>query len=112
MPMLDPFPSSPYTLLVAGGVERRCARCGPPTTDVRSLRFVPLAEPDADLSLETATDRRNHLRAVALPRRHRLHETLQPPLPEADTVWLQERPASPGQLTIRGAVRFAPGLPG
>ena len=92
MPMLDPWPDSPYTLLVARAKKAQLCR-------VWAAHFrrplptlpVPLAKPDSDvpLALQPMID--------AIYQRSRYERSidystlLSPPLDAADTAWLEQR---------------------
>jgi hypothetical protein len=90
-PMLDPWPKSPYTLLVARGVYRyeRCkvwrASFQRPLLEI----FVPLAEPDADVPLrlqpmiEAVYKRARYGRAIDY------NKPLKPPLRGAEAAWMK-----------------------
>ncbi len=92
MPMMTPWPTSPYTLLVSRQEHA-------PSCTVRPAYFqrplpvlpVPLAAPDADIQLDLQS-----LIATVYARSHydrRLDYTrpLQPPLTDDESTWLAER---------------------
>lgn len=93
MPMVDPWPDSPYVLMVARvNVDHRCeVYCGYHDRPLPSLP-VPLIEPDADLRIDlqpmvdTIYRRGRYLESLNYDRE------LNPPLPAAD---LPARPAQP-----------------
>jgi len=91
LPMLDPWPKSPYTILVAR--RQRVPHClAYPAHCLKTLPTVaiPLAHPDPDipLSLQPLVD--------AIYGRSRYHRTidysqpLSPPLAAAETQWLEQ----------------------
>ena len=97
MPMLDPWPTSPYTLLVAR--EERAPRCRVwPAFFDRPLPAipVPLSRPDPDLTLELQS------LVDAIYERWRYREDidytrpLTPPLSAEQAAWLRERLRSEG----------------
>lgn len=92
MPMLDPWPDSPYSFLVSRlGRVPRCLVWPVSYRQPLDELPVPLARPDPDivLSLQPMID--------SIYARYRYHRTidysrpLDPPLPAADAAWLEER---------------------
>ncbi len=91
MPMLDPWPDSPYTLLVARATTQLCrvwlAHYRAPLPRIP----VPLAEPDPDIPLEVQPmideiyQRFRYLRSVDYGK------PLTPPLDAAETGWLKQQ---------------------
>ncbi len=92
MPMLDPWPDSPYTLLVARALDYERCRVWPahfrrPLPPIP----VPLAKPDPDLALrlqpmiEAIYERSRYGRSIDYTR------PLSPPLGPDDTAWLERR---------------------
>jgi hypothetical protein len=92
MPMLDPWPTSPYTLLVSR--EERAPRCKVwPASFERPLPAIPipLSRPTPDLTL----DLQPLIDAIYERGRYRedidYAQPLTPPLTEEQTAWLQQR---------------------
>jgi hypothetical protein len=92
MPMLDPYPSSPYTLLVARRERSPYCRVWRAHSQ-RPLPVipVPLVSPDPDVPLALQP-----LIEAIYARSRYAHDVdyskpLQPPLPEAEAAWLAER---------------------
>jgi Protein of unknown function (DUF4058) len=92
MPMLDPWPNSPYALLVARAfLEHKCsvwrAAYKEPLPPIR----VPLAKPDPDLTLnlqpmvEAIYERSRYARSIDY------RKALSPPLSSSDAAWLKQR---------------------
>jgi hypothetical protein len=91
-PMLDPWPNSPYTVLVARAFQEQSCK-------VWSVSFqrrlpvipVPLAKPDADIPLQLQTmidsiyERSRYGRAIDYTKR------LKPPLRGAEATWVKAR---------------------
>jgi hypothetical protein len=97
MPMLDPWPGSPYTLLVAR--EERAPRCRVwPASFDRPLPAipVPLSRPDPDLTL----DLQPLVEAIYERGRYRedidYSRPLTPPLSAEQLAWLEEQLRSAG----------------
>jgi hypothetical protein len=92
MPMLDPWPKSPYTVLVARAFKEYACRVWQASfQQALCLVPVPLAKPDADLPLELqpmieAIYARGHYE-----RDIDYRKPLTPPLDANDTAWLQKR---------------------
>jgi len=92
MPMLDPWPNSPYTLLVGRSTRTPTCRVWPAHFQ-RPLPVipVPLAHPDADLSLDlqpmlaTIYARSRYERSIDYTK------PLKPPLTVEETTWLAEQ---------------------
>ena len=91
-PMLDPWPNSPYTLLLARAFrDQRCqvwsAHFEQPLPEIP----VPLAEPDADIPLnlqpmiEAVYQRSRYGRSIDY------HKPADPPLSGKDRAWLKKR---------------------
>ncbi len=91
MPMLDPWPDSPYTLLVARARAQLCR-----VWRAHSLRPlpaipVPLVRPDHDISLSVQPmidqiyERFRYLQSIDY------RKALTPPLGAAESVWLQKQ---------------------
>jgi hypothetical protein len=92
MPMLDPWPDSPFTLLVARRARDHYCRVWPAHYLRRLPRIpVPLADPDADLRLDLQPmvdaiyQRSRYARSIDYSR------ALSPPLTPEDSTWLKEQ---------------------
>jgi hypothetical protein len=100
MPMLDPWPDSPYTFLVARARKYDEARQGRgPSCRVWPVHFqipcppipVPLLKPDPDIVLdvqpmiEAIYQRSRYARSIDYTK------PLTPPLDETETAWLEQR---------------------
>jgi hypothetical protein len=92
MPMLDPWPASTYTLMVARARRLQTCLVWPaffrePLPVIR----VPLAKPAPEISLDLQP------MVAAIYRRYRYHQSidytkpLSPPLTSEDTAWLRQR---------------------
>jgi hypothetical protein len=92
MPMLDPWPASPYTLLVAPATMTELCR-GWPVYLQRPLPPipVPLAKPDPDISLALQP----MIEAIYLRSRYGRSidytKPLAPPLSPEETAWLKQQ---------------------
>jgi hypothetical protein len=92
MPMLDPWPDSPYTLLVAKAKKAQLCQVWP-VTYRRPLPtiLVPLAKPDAPVPLslqpmiDTIYQRYRYARSIDYTR------PPAPPLPAEDAAWLKRQ---------------------
>ena len=91
MPMLDPWPDSPYTLLVARARAQLCRVWRAHYRRPLPLVPVPLAKPDSDipLNLQPMIDeiyqRFRYLRSIDYSK------PLTPPLDAAATGWLKQQ---------------------
>jgi hypothetical protein len=92
MPMLDPWPDSPYALLVARAKKYHHCKVWPAHFHLPlSAIPVPLAKPDLDLSLnlqpmiEAIYERSRYERSIDY------NKPLTPPLDAAETAWLQQQ---------------------
>jgi hypothetical protein len=90
-PMLDPWPKSPYTLLVCRQSNAPYCRVWPVTLQRRlPLIPVPLLEPDPDLTLDLQP-LLDHIYALGrYDERIDYARALTPALPDADAGWLRE----------------------
>ena len=90
MPMIDPWPDSPYTLLIARAGSQLC-RVWPHYR--RSLRVipVPLAKPDSDIPLDLQPMIDEIYRRFRYPRSIDYSKSLTPPLDAAETLWLKKQ---------------------
>ena len=92
LPMLDPWPDSPYTLLVARAYREQACRVWPASFQQRLPPLpVPLAKPDADLNLdlqpmvESIYQRSRYARSIDY------RKPLKPPLATAEAAWLKQQ---------------------
>lgn len=91
-PMREPWPKSPYYLLVMW--QERAPECRVwPATSIRPLPPIPIpllsGDPDLRLDLQAAID--GVLASSRYERRLRYHEPLKPPLTEAEQAFLANR---------------------
>ncbi len=106
MPMLDPWPSSPYTILVSrmGSVVPRCWVWRATFREPLPVVAIPLLKPDADVPLDMQP------MVEAIYARARYETTidyarpLKPPLDANEAVWVQARLAE-----VRGEGKVGPG---
>src|SRR5262249_19549759 len=92
MPMLDPWPASPYTLMVARAKKIQNCLVWPASfrKPLPTIR-IPLAKPDPDIPLDLQP------LVEAIYQRYRYAQSidytkpLSPPLGPEDTAWLQQR---------------------
>ncbi len=91
MPMLDPWPDSPYTLLVARAKAQLCRVWR--AHYLRSLPAipVPLAKPDHDIPLELQPMVDEIYRRFRYERSIDYSKPLNPPLDSAGVVWLEKQ---------------------
>jgi len=91
MPMLDPWPDSPYTLLVARARAQLCRVWRAHYRRPLPLVPVPLAKPDSDIPLDLQPmiaeiyQRFRYLRSIDYSK------PLTPPLDAAETGWLKQQ---------------------
>jgi hypothetical protein len=92
MPMLDPWPDSPYTILVARAKKHDLCQVWPVYFQVRSPSIpVPLAKPDPDIPLDLQPmidaiyERSRYERSIDY------RKPLTPPLDAGETAWLKQR---------------------
>jgi hypothetical protein len=92
MPMLNPWPNSPYSLLVSRSIRAPRCRCWrghfrhrlPPIP-------VPLIEPDKDLTLDLQPLIDGIYSLGRYGERIRYGQELAPPLPDDDAAWVREQ---------------------
>jgi len=91
MPMLDPWPESPYTLLVARSRSQLCRAW--PAHFRRPLPPVPvpLAKPDPDIPLDLQPMIQEIYRRFRYERSIDYSRPLAPPLGAEDAAWLEEQ---------------------
>ena len=91
MPMLDPWPDSPYTLLVARARAQLCRVWRAHYRRPLPLVPVPLAKPDSDIPVDLQPmideiyQRFRYLRSIDY------NKPLTPPLDAAETGWLKQQ---------------------
>jgi hypothetical protein len=92
MPMLDPWPDSPYTLLVARAKKHDLCQVWPVYFQIPSPSFpVPLAKPDPDILLplqpmiDSIYERSRYDRSIDYSK------PLSPPLDDAEMAWLEKQ---------------------
>ena len=91
MPMLDPWPDSPYTILVARARTQLC-KVWPAYFRVPLPRVpVPLAKPDADISLELQPMIDEIYERFRYTQSIDYRKPLSPRLGNADTAWLKQQ---------------------
>jgi hypothetical protein len=92
MPMLDPWPDSPYTILVARAKKYDLCRVWPVYFQIASPAVpVPLSKPDPDilLDLQPMIDSIYHRSRYA--RSIDYNKPLSPPLHDVETAWLEKQ---------------------
>jgi hypothetical protein len=91
MPMLDPWPDSPYTILVARAKSQVCRVWR--ATFRRSLPAipVPLSQPDSDISIELQPMIEDIYQRFRYARSIDYGKPLTPPFNDADTRWLKRK---------------------
>jgi hypothetical protein len=92
MPMLDPWPASPYTLMVARARKPQLCQVWP-ASSLRPLPPipVPLAKPDPDLTLDLQPLIEDIYQLYRYSRSMDYTRPLAPPLPPEETAWLVEQ---------------------
>ena len=92
MPMLDPWPDSPYTLLVARAKKYDLCQVWPVSFQIPSPSVpIPLAKPDPDILLDLQPmidciyQRSRYERSIDYSK------PLSPPLDVAETAWLEKQ---------------------
>ncbi len=97
MPMLDPWPNSPYTLLVARAKKSHACKVWPahfqqPLPPIA----VPLRKPDADITLNLQPMIDGIYERARYSRSIDYRKPLSPPLSAEDAAWLQQQIQSRG----------------
>jgi hypothetical protein len=91
MPMLDPWPECPYTLLVARAKTQLCrvwrAHCLRPLPPIP----VPLAKPDHDIPLDVQPMIDEIYQRFRYQRSIDYAKPLSPPLDDAESAWLEKQ---------------------
>jgi hypothetical protein len=97
MPMLDPWPDSPYTLLVARAKKFQLCRVWPAhfQRPLPSLP-LPLAKPDADVPVELQPMIAAIYQRFRYERSINYSKPLIPPLSSKDAAWLERQLQSKG----------------
>ena len=91
MPMLDPWPDSPYTVLVARAKKSTLPGLAGPLPDTVALGSHPLAKPDPDILLDLQPMIDAIYRRSRYERSIDYSKPLSPPLDAAETVWLENQ---------------------
>src|SRR5207245_1254140 len=92
MPMLDPWPDSPYSLLVCRRSDAPYCRAWPAHLQRRlPVIPVPLADPDPDLTLDLQPLLDNIYALGRYDERIDYARPLSPPLPKTDAAWVREQ---------------------
>jgi Protein of unknown function (DUF4058) len=91
MPMLDPWPDSPYTLLVAPAGAPLCRVWRAQYQRTLPVTPVPLAKPDSDIPLELQPMIDDIYQRFRYPRSIDYGMPLNPPLDVAETTWLKQQ---------------------
>jgi hypothetical protein len=92
MPMLDPWPDSPYTLLVARAKKYDLCQAWPVHFQIPLPSFpVPLAKPDPDIFLDLQTMIDSIYQRSRYERSIDYSKPLSPPLDDATTAWLEKQ---------------------
>ena len=91
MPMLDPWPDSPYTLLVARARAQLCRVWRAHYRRPLPLVPVPLAKPDSDIPLDLQPMIDEIYQRFRYPRSIDYSKPLTPPLDAAETGWLKQQ---------------------
>jgi hypothetical protein len=91
MPMLDPWPDSPYTILVARARKYDLCQVWPVYFQVPVPSVpVPLAKPDPDIPLNLQTMIDSIYQRSRYERSIDYMKPLSPPLSDAETAWLEK----------------------
>ena len=91
MPMLDPWPDSPYTLLIARAGSQLCRVWRAHYRRSLPVIPVPLAKPDSDIPLELQPMIDEIYQRFRYPRSIDYSKSLTPPLDAAETGWLKQQ---------------------
>jgi hypothetical protein len=92
MPMIDPWPNAPYTILVSRkGSAARCKVWSAHYRKPLPLIAVPLASPDPDVTLDLQPLIQSIYMRSKYGRSIDYAKPLVPPLPPEDVAWLRER---------------------
>ncbi len=98
MPMLDPWPDSPYVLMVAKAKKPHLCKVWP-THSLRPLPPlpVPLAKPDPAIPLSLQPLIEEIYQRYRYPRSIDYHKPLAPALNAEESAWLEQQLRSPGK---------------
>jgi Protein of unknown function (DUF4058) len=91
MPMLDPWPDSPYTLLIAQAGSQLCRVWRAHYRRSLPVIPVPLAKPDSDIPLDLQPMIDEIYQRFRYPRSIDYTKPLTPPLDAAETGWLKQQ---------------------
>jgi hypothetical protein len=91
MPMLDPWPDSPYTLLIARAGSQLCRVWRAHYRRSLPVIPVPLAKPDSDIPLDLQPMIDEIYQRFRYPRSIDYSKSLTPPLDAAETGWLKQQ---------------------
>jgi hypothetical protein len=91
MPMLDPWPDSPHTLLIARAGSQLCRVWRAHYRRSLSVIPVPLAKPDSDIPLDLQPMIDEIYQRFRYPRSIDYTKPLTPPLDAAETGWLKQQ---------------------
>jgi Protein of unknown function (DUF4058) len=91
MPMLDPWPDSPYTLLIARAGSQLCRVWRAHYRRSLPVIPVPLAKPDSDIPLDLQPMIDGIYQRFRYPRSIDYSKSLTPPLDAAETDWLRQQ---------------------
>ncbi len=91
MPMLDPWPDSPYTLLVARAGTQLCRVWRAHYRRQLPVIPVPLAKPDSEIALEIQPMIDEIYQRFRYSRSIDYNKPLTPPLDAAETGWLKRQ---------------------
>jgi Protein of unknown function (DUF4058) len=91
MPMLDPWPDSPHTLLIARAGSQLCRVWRAHNRRSLSVIPVPLAKQDSDIPLDLQPMIDEIYQRFRYPRSIDYTKPLTPPLDAAETGWLKQQ---------------------
>jgi hypothetical protein len=92
MPMLDPWPDSPYTILVARAKKYDLCQVWPVHSRIPVPSVpIPLAKPDPDILLDLQPMIDSIYRRSRYERSIDYNKPLDPPLDAAEALWLEEQ---------------------
>jgi Protein of unknown function (DUF4058) len=101
MPMLDPWPDSPYTVLVARARKFGLCRVWPVYFQMRSPSIpIPLLKPDPDLLLDLQPMIDSIYQRSRYERSINYSRPLAPPLDAAEALWLEKQLREQGSQAI------------
>ena len=91
MPMLNAWPDSPYTLLIALAGSQLCRVWRAHYRRSLPASPIPLAKPDSDISLDLQPMIDDIYQRFRYPRSIDYSKPLTPPLDAAETGWLKQQ---------------------